>query len=395
MDDRLVTTARVTEELVRDLGLPYFATLVAEEYFASEAVRITAAEQEVYAAFAKTCYRDLSDALDELSAGPYRREFGLSPKLWALATESWLHRERHVHAFGRFDVAGVVDGTPARLIEFNADTATVLAEAALLQPAVPGGEGPWNDIVDRLAGRLAAAAELCPPDDRLVLIATLGHGEDDDSARIWKMAAEQAGLYAEIGHLPSVTFAPGEGVYRQLGPESWTEFGILVKLFPWDWVDREEPALLDDLAALMADDGLVVVNPPYASLMQSKAMLAELHRRHRGEERYLAAGWGDAPAEEKAWVATKPLFGREGENVEVRRGAGKLHARADGGYGGLPRMWQAYTRLPVDGEGDTYQAGVYWAGQACGLAWRRSSGVIVDADAEYLSGLVGDSGADR
>ena len=390
MDERLVTTATVTEQVVRDRGLPHFAKLVADEYFASEAVRITPAERDAYAAFAKTCYTDLEATLDALARGPYRPEFGATEALWDLAVGSWRDRAAHVHAFGRFDVAGVVDGTPARLIEFNADTATVLAEAALLQPAVPGGDGPWNDIVERLAGRLSAAAALRPGGDRLVLIATLGHGEDDDSARVWQQAAERAGLYAEIGHLPSVTFARGEGVYRELGPDAWTKFGILVKMFPWDWIDREEPELLTDLSALMTARDLLVVNPAYTALMQSKAILAELHRRHRDEGRYLAAGWGDAPPDAGPYVS-KPLFGREGENVEIRDGDGRVQSRAAGEYGHLPRIWQAFTDLPTDGDGEVYQAGVYWAGQPCGLAWRRNSSAIVDADAEFLSGLVSET----
>lgn len=390
MDERVVGAPALTARAVERLGLPYLGRLVDEGYFVAQAVGVTAEEQDAYAAFAKTCYADYAAAVDDLVAGPYREEFGLSPRLWALAADTWRHRTRHPHLFGRFDVAGVVDGTPARLIEFNADTATVLAEAALVQDAQIGRGRTWNHLLPELADGLRALASARPEADRNVVVTTLGHPEDDDNARVLLRAAERAGLYAELAHLPSVHFAPGDGVYRQLGPGAWTRFGILVKLFPWDWVDAEEPALLDDLGDLLRDGHLTVANPPYASLMQSKATLAELHRRHRGAERYLAAGWGATPAVATGAYVTKPLFGREGENVTVHTPDGAPLASVDGDYGHQARIWQARTALPADNTGNTYQAGVYLANAVpCALAWRRRDGLIVDEDSEFVAGFVG------
>ncbi|PVW97447.1 glutathionylspermidine synthase, partial [Campylobacter jejuni] len=40
------------------------------------------------------------------------------------------------HLYGRFDLAGGLDGKPIKLIEFNADTPTALFESAILQWAL-------------------------------------------------------------------------------------------------------------------------------------------------------------------------------------------------------------------------------------------------------------------
>ena len=388
MDERVVRAPGVSAQQIERLGLPHMAHLVEEEYFVPLAVGITEQEREAYAWLAATWYADYCAALDEVLRGPFREEFGLSPKLWTLAAECWAERDHHPHSFGRFDVAGIVDDSPGHLIEFNADTATVLAEAALIQDVQIGREKTWNHLLPELADGLSAAAAARDPADRNVLVVTLGHPEDDDNARVWLRAAQQAGLYTELAHLPSVHFSE-EGVYRQLGQDAWTRFGIVVKLFPWDWIDAEEPGLLDELAALIRSGQVLVLNPPYASLMQSKAMLAELHRRHRDEGRYLRAGWGPQPPKEDMAYVTKPIFGREGENVTICTAGHQRLAETGGSYDAQPRIWQALTQLPTDETGHTYQAGVYVAGGVpVALAWRRRDGPIVDEDSQFVAGFV-------
>ena len=387
-DSRFLTVPDVTEQKLRQLGLKWFADNIGDAYFVEDAVRVTRQEADAYAAFAKTCVSHFHETLDYLLEGDYREEFGLSPKLWKLATDTWRNRKFYPHAFGRFDVAGVVDGQPAKLIEFNADTATVLAEAALVQEAQLIGQPMWNDIVVALADQLIAVARSREEGDQDVLIVTLGGGEDDDNAQVWLRAAERAGLIADLAHLPDVTISPGEGVFREASRDEWYRYGIVVKMMPWDWIDAEEPELLDVLGELVSDNVITVLNPPYAALMQSKAMLAELYRRYPSEPWVLPAGFGKPPTQERR-VVTKPIFGREGENVAVHERGAELEHRP-GDFAEQPRIWQEYVQLPTDSDGDIYQAGVYWAGGACGLAYRRRDGLVVDDDSEFVCCVVED-----
>ena len=386
-DARLASGPRIRADQLRALGLPYFAREVAEGYFTTDVLSLSGDDTDRYAAFAKTAYALYEAAVGDVLRGEYREEFGLTEELWALAARTWRERVRHPHALCRFDVAGVIDGEPARLIELNADTATVLAEAALVQPLQAGGGTQWNDILDALADQLASLALELPPEERDVLVVTLGDPEDDDSALVWRRAAEAVGLRCELAHLPSVHFAPGEGVFRRLNGEEWVRYGIFVKLVPWDWIALEEPGLLADLSQLILRDGLAVINPPHTALMQSKAMLAELSRRYPDHPAIPAAGWGGRRGGAGGYV-TKPLFGREGENVHAYAPDGSLLAEAPGDYALQPRIWQRFVELPCDGDGDVYQAGVYWAGGACGVGLRRRDGLIVDREAEFVSHVV-------
>ncbi len=382
-DNRFVDVARIKKKHLKELNLRWFAEHIDEGYFVDEALVVQPVELDAYAAFAKTCHSYFEQACERVLAGEFREEFGLSPKLWDLCVASWQNRKLHPHLFGRFDVAGIIDGQPGKLIEFNADTATVLAEAALVQHQQLGKREAWNDIILQLSTQLAQLASSRPEGERDVVIATLGGGEDNDNALVWKLAADRANLHAEIAFLPSITFSADEGVFRQLNEHEWFRFGILVKLFPWDWIDAEEPELLADFTSLIEGNFVSVVNPPYTALMQSKAMLAELYRQLPQAAELLAAGFGKSPKPQRH--VSKPLFGREGENVRVVDAQGNTEVEVKGDYAGQPRIWQAFVDLPTDSDGDIYQAGVYWAGQPCGLAYRRRDGLIVDEDAEFVA----------
>ena len=387
-DSRFSSAPRITKKQLQALGLFWFAKHLDEEYFIDECIRISEEEQQTFSACAKTCYGYFEETLDKLFSKGYNPSFGLSAKLWALAELTFRQRGRYPHVFGRFDISGITNRMPGKLIEFNADTATVLAEAALVQNMQLGKKKPWNEIIDHLARGLKEVAEARAPDDRTVLIVTMGGGEDDDNARVWQLAAEQAGLVADLGHLPSVTFSADEGVFRELNVDEWIQYGIVVKMFPWDWIDREEPDLLDLLIPIVEKELATIINPPYTSLMQCKGMLVELAEQYPESKHILRAGWGDQTRAFGSYV-TKPMFGREGENVRVFNGNG-LREEVEGDYAEQPRIWQQFVELPKDSDGDLYQAGVYWAKFPCGLGYRRRDGLIIDEDAEFISHFIKD-----
>ncbi|MFK8057261.1 MAG: glutathionylspermidine synthase family protein [Saprospiraceae bacterium] len=387
-DNRFSSASRIKKKHLKELGLHWFAKHIDEGYFVEESVSISVSEQEAFRACAKTCYEHYEQGLEAVFAKGYDPAFGLSAKLWSLAETTFRQRGRYQHIFGRFDIAGITNRMPGQLIEFNADTATVLAEAALVQLMQLGKKPQWNEIIDHLAAGLKEIAGNKAPEETNVLIMTMGGGEDDDNATVWKLAAEQAGLYCDIGHLPSVTFSEEEGVFRQLNEDEWIQYGIVVKMFPWDWIDREEPELLDLLIPIVENDLATIINPPYTSLMQSKGMLVALAEQFPDSKHILRAGWDDRPTGIGSYVS-KPLFGREGENVRVYNGNG-LREEAEGDYGDQPRIWQQFVELPKDSDGDLYQAGVYWAKLPCGIAYRRRDGLIIDEDAEFIAHQIKD-----
>lgn len=62
-------------------------------------------------------------------------DLGIPFNLIETIKKSW-ENDVHWHIYGRFDLAGGIDGQPIKLIEFNADTPTSLFETTLLQWAL-------------------------------------------------------------------------------------------------------------------------------------------------------------------------------------------------------------------------------------------------------------------
>src|SRR5690606_19069287 len=115
------------------------------------------------------------------------RELGIPANAVQIIEYTWANRHRFPLLYGRFDLAGVIDGRPAKLIEFNADTATILPEtidiqAAQLSRAGFGEHRQFNKLFAHLQARLMKLRELYPQLAPEIVVSTLGHEEDNLNA---------------------------------------------------------------------------------------------------------------------------------------------------------------------------------------------------------------------
>ena len=79
----------------------------------------------------------------------------------------------------------------------------------------------------------------------------------------------------------------------------------------------------------------------------------------------------------------KPMFGREGANVAILDADSQVIEQADGPYGHHKSVYQARADYPLDAAGRRYQAGVFFAWEACALGFRRG-GPILDDGAKFV-----------
>jgi glutathionylspermidine synthase len=127
-----------------------------------------------------------------------------------------------------------------------------------------------------------------------------------------------------------------------------------------------------------------VLNPAYTLLFQSKYILKvlwELYPYHP-----LLLETGTKPLAVKACVE-KVIFGREGANVRILNEDGSERLGVEGEYGEYPKIYQEYVQLDQDNQGNTYQAGVFFAGEACGLGFRKG-GPILDNGASFVGHII-------
>ena len=61
--------------------------------------------------------------------------------------------------------------------------------------------------------------------------------------------------------------------------------------------------------------------------------------------------------------------------------------KVDGDYEEQKKIYQEYVEFPTDTDGFSYQAGVFYAGEPCGLGFRRG-GKILDNTAQFVGHIV-------
>jgi glutathionylspermidine synthase len=80
----------------------------------------------------------------------------------------------------------------------------------------------------------------------------------------------------------------------------------------------------------------------------------------------------------------KKMFGREGANTVIYDAAGNILKSIPGEYDRYRTIYQAFADYPQDAQGRSYQAGVFFAWEACGLGFRRG-GEILDNLSKFVA----------
>jgi glutathionylspermidine synthase len=264
---------------------------------------------------------------------------GIPPFAFAAIRRSWARRDPSL--YGRFDFAYDGEGN-AKLLEYNADTPTSLYESAVVQwfwleqmiarGHLPKGADQFNSLHEKLIARWREIAgggflHLCCMRQSLEDAGTVAYLED---------CARQAGLetYAldmrDIG-LDGPFFVDRDG----------RRIDAMFKLYPWEWM------LADPFGKAPALPGTRFFEPPWKMILSSKGMLALAWEAAPGHPNLLPCFFEDDPrcAALGGRYARKPLFSREGADIELVDGGARLRGHSDG-YGAEGFVRQALCPLP-------------------------------------------------
>ncbi|MFN3849383.1 MAG: glutathionylspermidine synthase family protein [Spirosomataceae bacterium] len=358
-------------------------------YINNEMVLVSETEAERYYDATNELYEMYVAAAEYVIENDLLDAIGIPKNLHGIVKYSW-EQDNHFHLYGRFDLAGGIDNQPIKLIEFNADTATCIPETAVVQWAALKAnklddESQFNTLFESLRENFKRIREMnrhLPP---TILFSTLkDYPEDDTNVRVMMEAAREASFDTEFAYIDEVEFSASEGVYRQ-NPynQQYERFGFWFKLVPWEYI-ADEPDLPEILTQIVKNDKAVVLNPAYTLIFQSKAILKVLWDLF--PEHPLLLETQDKPLIGKKSVE-KVLFGREGANVRILESDGNVLTEADGDYEEYPKVYQEYVEFLQDEKQNRYQAGVFFAYEACGLGFRRG-GYIIDNTAQFVGHLV-------
>lgn len=375
---RLTTHTGDVETAVRGLGWEWCVEDGCANYVPGEAVVVAETEADALLDAADTLYDMLVQAVpDDLPDG-FLQVLGIPDNLWPMVRQSW-NDERHWHLYGRFDLVQTPEGP--KLLEFNADTATSIPETAVVQWASLAAAGKneanqYSGLYEALVAQFKTWRMLNEDLAPALLLTYIGESaEDESNCAVLAQAAREAGFDAHLCPVAAMTVSTEgaeKGVWAQVGAEQWQQFPFLFKLLPWEQIAWEEPELLQDLTLLSSTRTVVIANPAYSLLFQSKGMLAWLWKAYPYHPLLLETDL--EPISGK--YIRKPYFGREGQSVEV---VDKVSiTKMAGEYDSQKQVYQRWCDLPEDGQGYAYQAGVFWAGEGCAIGFRREKGIITN-----------------
>jgi glutathionylspermidine synthase len=377
----------------KELGWDYFISGEAEDYLTSEMVVVSDAERETYYETANRLYDRFVNAGEYVLRNNLLDTLGIPANLHELIRLSW-EDDRHLHLFGRFDFAGGVDGLPIKLLEFNADTPTSLPETAIIQWAqlkannIPE-EQQFNFVYDALIAQFEELRKRNPDREAAILFSTMsGAQEDDDNIQLLREAAKEAGFETGFAHIQNVTFSEVNGVFANQDNGQMAQWPFWFKLVPWEYIAWDEPQLCRMLTNMVKNDQCIILNPAYTMLFQSKGILKYLWDLFPDDPALLESTFKEPIGRSDFPYVQKVFFGREGSNVALFDDIGLPVEVRNGEYEHQPSVYQALAELARDEAGYYYQSGVFVAGEACGMGFRRAKSRIIDNAAQFVGHCV-------
>ena len=262
--------------------------------------------------------------------------------------------ERENHLYGRFDLSGGIDAKDIKLIEFNADTPTLLLESAVMQHMMLVFNEElkleqFNDIYSAISKKFLCISETKKGLYSKFLFSSVeGIEEESVTVKLLEDMAKAQELMTSFLHL--------EECEEKMPYDFW------FKLYPWEDMPNFSPSI-----------ETAMLNPAYTLLYQSKGMLAILYKLFPTSPYLLKTSF--EPIKEK--YVKKRMFGREGANIDIVED-GELLTQTDGMYGEYKAIYQEYVDFVRDAEGRYYQAGVFYSGGACGVSFRRGAEILDD-----------------
>lgn len=370
------------------LGFTWHTDADGSKYVNDELVQITQVEAEAYYTATNEIYDMYVEAAEYVIENDLFFDLGIPFNLVDMIKKSW-ESDVHWHIYGRFDLAGGIDGQPIKLIEFNADTPTSLFETALLQWALLKENNmdenkQFNNVYEAIKNnfkRLITMDEDVSSfednyDGWKILFSSIdGNDEEETTTKLLQQIATDAGFNTSFEYLGNVQF-DADGISDADG----NKYEYWFKLYPWEDIGTDEGELATTLTSIMQNQEAIIINPAYTLLFQSKGMLKILSDLFPDSPYILKCSYEPLEATKQV---EKTVFGREGANTKVIAENGDILSSVDGEYDNYKKVYQEYVEFPTDSSGKKYQAGVFFAYEACGLSFRKG-GEILDNMSKFV-----------
>ena len=382
----------IDDATLEEIGFAWHTDSDGSKYISDELVQVTQSEADAYYKAANEIYDMYVEAAEYVIEEELFFELGIPFNLVDAIKKSW-ENDVHWHIYGRFDLAGGIDGIPIKLIEFNADTPTSLFETALLQWAIlkfnnMDEEKQFNKVYEAISQNFKRLVTLFDDTEKfderydgwkILFSSVADNDEEEATTRLLQQMATDAGFVTGFEYLENTHFDES-GIYD--ADENSYEYWF--KLFPWEDIAIDEPELATMLTNIMQNQKAIILNPAYTLLFQSKRMMKILSDLFP-ESPYLLKTSLEPLGDIKQ--VEKTVFGREGANTKIIEADGSVSELTNGPYDNYKKVYQEYVEFPKDARGSKYQAGVFFAYEACGLSFRKG-GEIMDNMSKFVGHVI-------
>ena len=372
----------LTDDYLESIGFVWHTDSDNSSYVSDEIVVINEDEANAYYEACNELYDMFAEAGQYVIDNDLFHDINIPFNLIEMVKESW-ENDVHWHLYSRFDLAGGIDGKPIKLIEFNADTPTSLFETAIIQWAMLKANNldeasQFNNLYEALKDNFKRIITLDTDVEKFeeyyanlgwkILFSSISNSSEDiNTTKLLEHIASEAGFNTDFEFIENVQFND-DGIFKD---EESFEFWF--KLIPWENIAIEESELALILTEIIKEKRAIIFNPAYTLMFQSKGFMKILWDLYPNHPLLLETSF--EPLENKKQVE-KRCFGREGANTKIINSDGSIDVQTDGDYEGHKAIYQEYVELPKDDQGKTYQAGVFFAYEACGLGFRRGEKIL-------------------
>lgn len=321
------------------------------------------------------------DLIPEILADEQKlQQLAIPETFWDYIANSW--RNGDPHLYGRMDLA--YDGSgPAKLLELNYDTPTSLFETGFFQwvwledqqmrGAVPQAADQFNSLQDKLEQAFSQIALPQP----FYFSSVTDNAEDKGTVDYLMDLATQSGVncrYIELEQL-------GEIEGQLIDTDGFPIHGLF-KLYPWEFMVHEE------FSKVILTSQTQWLEPGWKLLLSNKGILPLLWQKYQGHPNLLPAFFEDknnSPLQ-PGWVR-KPLFSREGANIELVTAQGERLSEPgpyhDGGF-----IRQALQPLPCFDNNYTLIGSWIVGDSAAGIGIREDNSLITKDSSRFLPHII-------
>lgn len=301
------------------------------------------------------------------------RQIGIPEKFAPLIKRSWERRDRSL--YGRFDFSYNPQGN-LKLLEYNADTPTSLIESSIaqwvwLEDLFPDRD-QFNSIHEKLLEGFQQIQPELPIETPFYFTCIKEAEEDLVNLEYLRDVALQAGLDARLIYIEDIGYSDQTQQFYDLEEK---EIRFLFKLYPWEWMVKE------DFGEKLLLDSLKVMEPPWKMILSSKGILPLLWELAPSHPNLLPCYFHAGPL--KGPYVRKPIFSREGTNITVYDQWGPV-METEGPYGDEGYIYQKAQELPCF---DGYYAVIgSWIinGQAAGMGVREDETPITRDTSRFV-----------